>query len=541
MPNTSHFGNLAVQDYHRQVGHVVSHVMEEFKKLTGENGQLPEDHCRKQLLADLMGGLNVSGRYFDFKEQIKDAVVGIVCDQLQQKEAFTDRVELQKFICKLYHYLVDETRIALKKIYSGESVLAPLEDMQVSSPELLRLAKEAQLIGDYRHAAHYYNQLVLRHPKEPKCKYDWGGLYMLTGDYMKAKECFQDATSSEQTHPPSLMMCGILAAMAENNKEAEMFLWRAASVDPPCVMAWMLLGMLLESQNKSKKATSAFCKVREILNTDNTAQQQQEEVEAFQSPFISEDSEDEDTAVHNIADAVPESDKLPSSIYTETLQFLLQNHALQMAELALSQQLLHSDEGRSRTYLRDLAHLQMLKEEYCNAAANLKEALFHKDKFQNRPDPDIWALIGHCFYKRWMFDNAKESYEHSLTLADRPTDFQLVCLRLGFMYLKEGKFERAKVVYLKACETSPSCLTWLGLGTACYWREELSDAEDALVHANHLNTQNAEVWAYLALICLKTARYQEAEQFLAYARRFNLQQKSLLDEYEKVKFHIFSY
>lgn len=47
-------------------------------------------------------------------------------------------------------------------------------------------------------------QLIVRHPGDPTYKFDWGSLYMHSGNYMKAKECFSNAVSIEQAHHPRL-------------------------------------------------------------------------------------------------------------------------------------------------------------------------------------------------------------------------------------------------------------------------------------------------------------------------------------------------
>lgn len=52
----------------------------------------------------------------------------------------------------------------------------------------------------------------------------------------------------------------------------------------------------------------------------------------------------------------------------------------QMAEQVLSQELLWSDGGRSISYLFYLAQLQLLRADYCSAAASLKEALSHSNQ-----------------------------------------------------------------------------------------------------------------------------------------------------------------
>ncbi|XP_061526309.1 cilia- and flagella-associated protein 70 isoform X3 [Phycodurus eques] len=470
----------AVLNFHKQVGNVVKHILEQYEELFGTRLKLPNDCNQELMMAQLMGALNVSGRYFAFKEQIKPTVVKFVRDKMQQTDTFTEQQDLHEFVSKLYVDLVDEMHVALNKIYSNGMEDDSPDEIHLSTSHLKHFAREAQLIGDYHVAVQYYQELVVRHPRDPSHKFEWGNLYMQTGDYMKAKMCFHDAVAVQQSHQPSLMMCGVLAAMFNDFEQAETFLERATSIEPPSLVAWTLLGLVQDSQNKSILAERAFLEAKSLLKAkeasnqthkaeesdvdeENEKQKGQEEEKTIPPTSHSPNMKQSDTETGDTVHSDPKEKVISKSIYTETLEFLLHNYALEMAEHALSMEL--SSKGNHSFHL---ACVQLLRAEYCSAIATLREALLRVE-----PVADMWALDGHCHYLCGSFAEAQGSYERSLDFPEQPSDTHLVLLRLGSIYLQEEKLE------------------------------ELWIAEEALTEANHLNNQNAEVWAYLVLICLR--------------------------------------
>ncbi|XP_072550492.1 cilia- and flagella-associated protein 70 isoform X2 [Salminus brasiliensis] len=408
----------AVQEYQAQIASVAYQVLEHYHHMFGavfgpETKPL-DPATTEQRRSQIFGELNCSGKYFAFKEQMKYAVVRIVREKMLRTEAFTDPEQLQAFLSQLYVLLVDEMHVALNKTLSanGEEVqLQPLLDCC----QLKHFAMEAQLNGDYQLAAQYYQERLLRDQSNSSHWFDYGAFNMMMADYLKAEECFHLAVSIDQTHVPSLLMCGILSEMNGDYKDAETFFEGATCVEPSCVVAWTLFGLYYLAQENTIQAEMAFLKAIKHQATlmctpvsrqemvDNTqdltknGQAKQLGVKESLTNTLNKtavDCETEEvrsqTSQHIkpvqgfAANSDPEravlqqqqsSTRLNTTIYMETVKFLLQNYALQMAQRALAQELLCPDGGPSSSYYLALANLQLLQGKYDSAEANVQEAL----------------------------------------------------------------------------------------------------------------------------------------------------------------------
>ncbi|XP_072205153.1 cilia- and flagella-associated protein 70 [Excalfactoria chinensis] len=526
----------AVEDYHNHVANIAVAILSEYHELFGKQppDQGATDHqTLEEQRRQLNFELNSSGKYFAFKEQLKYAVVKIVREKYLKTTAFETQEQFQAFLSELYVYLVDQMHVALNQLLYEEAA-SPVPRIHMTDEQLWLYAREAEVNKDYKLASLYHQQRIAKDQRNIQYWLDYGAFCLLLEDTLKAQECFREALSLDPRHVRSLLLCGIVAVMLQHYEEAEIFFEDACCLGPSSVVARTLSGLFYELQNNNIQAEMAFREAKKRLQ----AQQARERSNAGEGKKtmsatsvgssslgpegVPEAAEEEASASETDSEGHGEP---PCTIFMKAVEFLMQFNAIQFVRMALAHELLSQQEGLSSAYYLALARMCLLKEEFSKCEECLYNAI--RIDFLN---PDVWAQKGHLCYLRRDLQEAKECYERTVRFVEDAEDMHFVYLRLGSIYLEDKEYGKAKQIYLQACKSSASCLTWLGVGIACYRLEEMVEAEDALSEANALNNSNAEVWAYLALVCLQGGRQLEAEQCYKYATKLGLADPALLQE-----------
>ncbi|XP_040539161.1 cilia- and flagella-associated protein 70 isoform X8 [Gallus gallus] len=555
----------AVEDYHNHVASIAVAILSEYHELFGK--QLPDqgatDHqTLEEQRRQLNFELNSSGKYFAFKEQLKYAVVKIVREKYLKTTAFETQEQFQAFLSELYVYLVDQMHIALNQLLYEEAA-SPAPRIRMTDEQLWLFAREAEVNKDYKLASLYHQQRIAQDQHNIQYWLDYGAFCLLLEDTFKAQECFREALSLDPHHVRSLLLCGIVAVMLQHYEEAEIFFEDACCLEPSNVIAWTLSGLFCELQNNNIQAEMAFREAKKKLQVQQARERSisgqgkkqisatsvgssslgpeqplpegvpdgsaKELPEAGEELTLASVAQEEEAPASEAATEEPSPvsghSKPPCTIFMKAVEFLTEVNAIQFVRMALAHELLSQQGGPSSAYYLALARTCLLKEEFSKCEECLCEAI--RIDFLN---PDVWAQKGHLCYLRRDLQEAKECYERTVSFVEDAADMHFVYLRLGSIYLEDKEYGKAKQIYLQACKSSASCLTWLGVGIACYRLGEMVEAEDALSEANALNNSSAEVWAYLALVCLQGGRQLEAEQCYKYASKLGLDDSALLQE-----------
>uniref|UniRef100_A0A8C2U236 Cilia and flagella associated protein 70 n=1 Tax=Coturnix japonica TaxID=93934 RepID=A0A8C2U236_COTJA len=502
----------AVEDYHNHVANIAVAILSEYHELFGKQppNQGATDHqTLEEQRRQLNFELNSSGKYFAFKEQLKYAVVKIVREKYLRTTAFETQEQFQAFLSELYVYLVDQMHVALNQLMYEETA-SPVPRIHVTNEQLWLFAREAEINKDYKLASLYHQQV--KEPLSLPYWLDYGAFCLLLEDTLKAQECFREALSLDPRHVRSLLLCGIVAVMLQHYEEAEIFFEDACCLEPSSVVAWTLSGLFYELQNNNTQAGMAFREAKKRLQPQQ-ARERSISGKGKKTSATSVGSSSEGNSYRTVrpkrrnniyfsgpSHPISGDRQPPCTIFMKAVEFLMKFNAIQFVRMALAHELLIQQEGPSSAYYLALARTCLLKGEFSKCDDCLWNTI--RIDFLN---PDVWALKGHLCYLRRDFQEAKECYERTVRFVEDAEDMHFVYLRLGSIYLENKEFGKAKQIYLEACKSSASCLTWLGVGIACYRLEELVEAEDALSEANALNNSNAQVWAYLALVCLQVS------------------------------------
>jgi tetratricopeptide (TPR) repeat protein len=426
--------------------------------------------------------LNDTGKYHSFKEKLKSTVIQIVKEKFQNES--NKKNEMEKMYNDLYVYLINQMHTTINKIFDSvhESEVVIIGADGKPTDKWRRLADEAEFEENFAVAAQYHQERVasVEDSYDPDLWYDYGVFSMRVRDYAKAEQSFREAIAIDMAHLPSLQAYGCILCSKGYVKEAEVFLQSVVDLKGQDAVAWGLLSLYFELVEKSKEARQAFLMGQKLYL---------------------------------------ESGQQPVSYRNKIASYLLD---LQLDVLA--EKVLIREEVQDEETFYNMAQVYYIRKEYSLAEEALNNAIKQKVRTEK-----VWHLFGRIYTVQGKLTEAQQAYETALSVAQESQD-ALLYLRIGSIYLKLQRYEDAKNMYLQACKYWPCGIAWLGVGISYYRLDDLIHAEQSLNEANIQNNLDPNVWAYLALVCARQQRFEEAQKALKESIKHGLNDEELKKE-----------
>ncbi|XP_011500450.1 PREDICTED: tetratricopeptide repeat protein 18 [Ceratosolen solmsi marchali] len=443
--------------------------------------------------------LHETGKYLSMQSTLKNKIINLLDQKFPLNSADCFSTKNQDFIVSCYSYLVEQMHIALNTkldVRFGDEYIDP-----ENPDELWIRAEEAY---EYKHYDKANKLLIKIISNDRSNASSWVkyGIYLLKiSNNDEAIECCREAIRLNSRHKIALLMYGILLAMNENYSEAEIFIKAVTLFYPRFSEGWVILHLL-------------YVKTEYYPGIDITLQ--------LAEKCLKDRIPDKDTMEILEKEPIAWSTNLCSEnrIFILTAVLLLKLNLYNFAGLALTQEL--SLRQKSVEFLYFFSVNAYLNRNYEIALDYLNQA-----ETIIGTDYSIAALLGHVFYEFGDMNETIKYYEIVDKLYERPENIHLVHLRMGFYFISNRQYERARNIFSRACKQASTCKIWLGFGISNYHLEYYEECEAALIEANRIDDEDPEVWAYLCLLSISLHRYDEFTQCYRQTVKNNLKNDEL--------------
>ncbi|KAL2725115.1 cilia- and flagella-associated protein 70, partial [Vespula squamosa] len=441
--------------------------------------------------------LHRTGVYLSMRNALKTKIILLLDQKFKLPSYNLDSCKGQNFVVSVYTYLVEFMHTIVNKTIEtnfwndSSSIVSDLKRFYF-------YADEAYELGYNEEARRYYTTIIDKEKNDPTTWVRYAIFLLTIGDKERAEECCQEAILLNNRHKIALLIYAAILMEKRLYREAEIFFRSITDFYPRSVEGWAILHLFY---------------IRTDYYPDITIRIAKECME----------DKDRDTEIDDREPLAWSMIHCPrNSVYMMTTTFLLKLHLYDLAGIALAQEM--SLTGRSTYLLYYMAVQHYLLRRYDDALSHLREA-----KCQYGMDYSIGCLMGHCYFQEGDFEEAIKYYEFANMLFNRPDNIYLLQLRVGLCYENKKEYEKAKKVFLNACQISPTSQSWLHAGISFYELNQLKEAEVALIEANKIDNCNVDVWGYLCLLNLSLNRYEEFAHCYRQAIKYDLKNEKLLN------------
>ncbi|CUG91695.1 Hypothetical protein, putative, partial [Bodo saltans] len=516
----------ATKTFAAEIESLTQRIVKEYREhaaSSSENNGVVDDNNNngeangEELRASFLNYLQSSGQAHAYKQLLIPTVQAVVKEKFV-RQPNPSKEELNKVTNELYTYLTDTMHATIHRLFhtaekQQRTTRSSLDGMSPSE-RWKRRAMEAEVMREYGLAAKYHQErLGSVNPEAaassnnssddslPNIWTEYAEFSLRVRDALKAEQAYREALALDYAHLPSLIGYGLLLLNSNRYQEAEVFLQSAVDLQPN-MLTWGCLALLYDMK---------------ALSLPDTPQS-----EAQRLQFVRESK-------YSITQATRPSSESSSSSSPST-------------EATASDAYLHISRHCVELYLEDPANLSLVR---CTASDTV-ELLYATIYYQTEQYDDAVAtlskivdtnaaatapriLYGDVLYAMGNHAEAEAMYNTAMRI-DPFCGSGPSYVRLGNMCASLGKYRDALAAFISGAKVWPCGLTWLGVGIAYYRMEDMLRAEQALNQSNILNNLNPKTWAFIALLCLRQRREDEADQAFNQAIKQGLDDAFLIAE-----------